>query len=81
MPPVFVTPDPRSHATLRDAVEAVTNAVIAATSLPGPRSPTTPTELANAVASLDLLPDAALYIAAAFLLIFLERQLPTRHGR
>jgi hypothetical protein len=31
--------------------------------------------------SLDLLPDAALYIAAAFLLIFLERQLPTRHGR
>ena len=30
---------------------------------------------------LDLLPDAAMYIAAAFLLIFLEQQLPTSRGR
>jgi glutamate/tyrosine decarboxylase-like PLP-dependent enzyme len=54
---VFITPDPATHDELRNAVDAVTNAVIAATSLPGPRSPTTPTELATAVASLDLLPE------------------------
>jgi glutamate/tyrosine decarboxylase-like PLP-dependent enzyme len=54
---VFVSADPASHAALREAVDAVTNAVIAAASLPGPRSATTPTELANAVASLELLPE------------------------
>lgn len=31
--------------------------------------------------SLDLLPDAAMYIGAAFLLNFLERQLPTSGRR
>jgi L-2,4-diaminobutyrate decarboxylase len=55
--PMFVTPDPRTHADLRHATVAMTEAVIRALSEPGPRSPLDPTELAAAVASLDPLPE------------------------
>ena len=54
---MFVTPDPKTHAALRAAVEAVTDAIIASAQLAGPRSASTPTELANAVASIELLPE------------------------
>src|SRR5690349_9074852 len=54
---MFVTPDPRSHADLRHASIAMTEAVIRALSAPGPRSPLDPTELATAVAAIDPLPE------------------------
>jgi L-2,4-diaminobutyrate decarboxylase len=52
----FVTADPATHDGLREAAQAVTDAVIRAAALPGPRSPLTPAELANA-AALDPLPE------------------------
>ena len=54
---MFFSRDPTTHDALRHTVDAVTEALIGAAQLPGPRSPTTPTELANAVANIDPLPD------------------------
>lgn len=54
---MFVTPDPKSHADLRHAGIAMTEAVIRALSAPGPRSPLDPTELASQVAAIDPLPE------------------------
>lgn len=54
---MFVTPDPRTHADLRHASIAMTEAVIRALSAPGPRSPLDPTELASQVAAIDPLPE------------------------
>jgi glutamate/tyrosine decarboxylase-like PLP-dependent enzyme len=52
----FVTADPATHEALRVAVNAVAEAVIDATAIPGPRSPLTPAELATA-AAIDPLPE------------------------
>ena len=52
----FVTADPRTHQALRDAAQAVAEAVAKAAATPGPRSPLTPAELAMA-AALDPLPE------------------------
>ena len=52
----FVTADPATHAALREAAEAVADAVARASALPGPRSPLTTTQLA-AAAALDPLPE------------------------
>ncbi|MDA0140217.1 pyridoxal phosphate-dependent decarboxylase family protein [Solirubrobacter deserti] len=54
---MFVSPDPRSHADLRHATIAMTEAIIRALSEPGPRSPLDPTALAAAVANIDPLPE------------------------
>src|SRR5688572_28913720 len=54
---MFVSADPATHDDLRAAVNATTEAIINALAKPGPRSPITPTELANAVAQLDPLPE------------------------
>jgi len=56
---MFVSPDPRSHADLRHATIAMTEAIINALSMPGPRSPLDPTELATRVAAIDPLPEDA----------------------
>ena len=54
---MFVSADPATHDDLRAAVNATTEAIIKALATPGPRSPITPAELANAVAQLDPLPE------------------------
>ncbi len=52
----FVTADKATHDALRDAAQAVTDAIDRAAALPGPREPLTPAELATA-AALDPLPE------------------------
>jgi len=54
---MFVTPDPRTHADLRHASAAMTEAVIRALAAPGSRSPLDPSDLAAAVARIDPLPE------------------------
>lgn len=54
---MFVSSDPRTHAELRHAAIATTEAVIRALSAPGPRSALDPTELAARVAAIDPLPE------------------------
>jgi glutamate/tyrosine decarboxylase-like PLP-dependent enzyme len=56
MIPEFVSADPASHAALREAAAAVADAAARAAALPGPRTPLTPAELADAVAALDPCP-------------------------
>src|SRR5262245_51916472 len=54
---MFVSADRQSHETLRQAAQAVTEAVIEAAALPGPRSPISPAELASTIARIDMLPE------------------------
>jgi len=54
---MFLTPDPATHAEFQDAVNHVTQALIAAASLKGPRSPVSADDLREQVAAIDLLPE------------------------
>src|SRR3954465_11165972 len=54
---MFLTPDPATHAQLEAAVSQVTQALIAAAGLEGPRSPVSADELREQVAAIDLLPE------------------------
>ncbi len=54
---MFLTPDPATHDELREAAAAVTDALIDAASLAGPRSAVSADALRAQVAAIDLLPE------------------------
>src|SRR4051812_39860682 len=54
---MFLTPDPATHAQFEVATRQVTQALIAAACLEGPRSPVSAEELRAQVAAIDLLPE------------------------
>ena len=54
---MFLTSDPKSHDALREAARLTAEAVNRAAAKPGPRDPTSPTELAAAIAQIDPYPE------------------------